>query len=129
MMKFVTACLLVVLTCSVGAAQPLSPDGEWLRDDGNARVRIAPCGEKLCATNVWIQDRSKGEEPGDQLIMTLARRSDTRLVGSAYDPKRNDTYSITIVVGATALTTRGCILLGLLCRDVNWTPAEKRRLE
>ena len=68
-------------------------DGVWSRDDGNARVRIAPCGDKTCATNVWIRDTSKGEAPGDQLIMSLKRSSDTEFSGTAYDPKRGMTYS------------------------------------
>jgi len=109
--------------CSAVAAQALSPDGIWVRDDGNARVQIAPCGSELCATNLWIKDTSKGEEAGDRLIMSLDRKSDSKLSGTAYDPKRDRTYAITVIVGRGSLTTRGCILRGLLCRDVNWAPA------
>lgn len=43
------------------AQQPADPSGVWLRDDGNARVRIAPCGSNICATNLWIGDTSRGE--------------------------------------------------------------------
>lgn len=121
--------VLLIVNSSLGAAQPLSPDGEWLRGDGNARVLIAPCGDKLCATNLWIRDTSNGEEVGDKLVLSLNRRSDTRFVGSAYDPKRNNTYSITVSVGARGLNTRGCILFGLLCRDVHWTLVETSRAE
>jgi uncharacterized protein (DUF2147 family) len=109
--------------CTALAAQERNPDGVWLRDDGNARVRIAPCGSKICATNLWIRDTSKGEEVGDRLVMTLNRKSDTKLAGTAYDPKRDRSYAITVIVGRDSLTTRGCILGGLLCRDVNWAPA------
>jgi uncharacterized protein (DUF2147 family) len=105
------------------AAQERSPDGVWQRDDGNARVRIAPCGSKLCATNLWIKDTSKGEEVGDRLVMTLNRKSDTKLTGTAYDPKRDRNYALTVIVDSDSLITRGCILGGLLCRDVNWAPA------
>ena len=105
------------------AAQDRSVGGVWLRDDGNARVRIAPCGSKLCATNLWIKDTSKGEEVGDRLVMTLNRKSPTKLTGTAYDPKRDKNYAITLVVDSGSLITRGCILGGLLCRDVNWAPA------
>lgn len=95
-----------------------------MRDDGNARVRFAPCGSKLCATNLWIRDTSKGEDVGDRLVMSLDRKSGTKLVGTAYDPKRDKTYAVTVIVGRNQLTTRGCILGGLLCRDVTWTPAK-----
>lgn len=116
---------IFVLTCCIAiSAQAGDPDGVWMRDDGNARVKIAPCGSHLCATNLWIKDTSKGEEVGDRLIMSLERKSDTELSGSAFDPKRDRTYSMTLIIGKNELTTRGCIIGGLLCRDVNWAPAQ-----
>jgi uncharacterized protein (DUF2147 family) len=119
------AAMLALLPVSSGAvAEPLrSMDGVWLRDDGNARVRIAPCGSELCATNLWIKDTSKGEEVGDRLIMSLGRKSDSTFAGTAYDPKRDRSYSLTVIVGHDSLTTRGCILGGLLCKGVSWVPA------
>jgi uncharacterized protein (DUF2147 family) len=94
--------------------------GVWMRDDGNARVRIAPCGDKTCATNLWIGDTSKGEAPGDRLVMTLKRSSDTEFSGDAYDPKRGMTYSVDITIGNQAMTTRGCILVRLVCKTIRW---------
>ncbi|MBE0702629.1 MAG: DUF2147 domain-containing protein [Bradyrhizobiaceae bacterium] len=112
--------ILYLIGCTALAAQERSPDGVWLRDDGNARVRIAPCGSKICATNLWIKDASKGEEVGDRLVMSLDRMSETKLAGTAYDPKRDRSYALTVIVGHNSLITRGCILRGLLCRNVNW---------
>ena len=112
--------ILYLVGCTALAAQERSPDGVWLRDDGNARVRIAPCGSKICATNLWIKDASKGEEVGDRLVMSLDRMSETKLAGTAYDPKRDRSYALTVIVGHNSLITRGCILRGLLCRNVNW---------
>ncbi len=112
--------ILYLIGCTALAAQERSPDGVWLRDDGNARVRIAPCGSKICATNLWIKDASKGEEVGDRLVMSLDRMSETKLAGTAYDPKRGRSYALTVIVGHNSLITRGCILRGLLCRNVNW---------
>jgi uncharacterized protein (DUF2147 family) len=109
-----------VYAASTAPALSAEMNGVWLRDDGNARVRIAPCGDKICATNLWIKDRSKGEEPGDQLVMTLSRKSPTTFSGSAFDPKRDRTYAITVQMSDEALVTRGCVLAGLLCRDVHW---------
>ncbi len=118
--------LLAVAFASFWAASASATDidGTWLRDDGNARVRIAPCGDKICATNLWIGDTSKGEAAGDKLILTLARQADGTYSGTAYDPKRDKTFSMTITAKPGALTTRGCIVGGLLCRDVNWKAAE-----
>ncbi|MGE6784518.1 DUF2147 domain-containing protein [Ensifer adhaerens] len=105
------------------AQQAADPSGVWLRDDGNARVEIAPCGDNICATNLWIGDTSKGEAAGDRLVMSLEAKSADTLSGTAYDEKRDRTYSITVKVANDALVTRGCILGGVLCRDVHWKPA------
>lgn len=115
---------LALAASPAGGAAAGNIDGTWLRDDGNARVRIAPCGDKICATNLWIGDTSKGEAAGDKLVMTLARQPDGTFSGSAYDPKRDWTYSMTITAKPGALITRGCILGRLICRDVNWKAAD-----
>ena len=110
-----------VAASSAGAAEL---NGVWMRDDGNARVRIAPCGDKICATNLWIGDTSKGEAVGDKLVMTLERQPDGSFSGTAYDAKRDWSFSMKIEATAKALTTHGCLLGKLLCRDVNWKAAE-----
>lgn len=122
MTRLLLALALAAIAIEGAAASDM--DGTWLRDDGNARVRIAPCGDKICATNLWIGDTSKGEAAGDKLVMTLARQPDGTFSGNAYDPKRDWTYSMTITATPGALTTRGCIVGRLICRDVNWKAAE-----
>lgn len=122
MTRLLLALALAAIAIEGAAASDI--DGTWLRDDGNARVRIAPCGDKICATNLWIGDTSKGEAAGDKLVMTLARQPDGTFSGNAYDPKRDWTYAMTITATPGALTTRGCIVGGLICRNVNWKAAE-----
>ena len=116
--------VLALIAFSAHSAAANDLGGTWLRDDGNARVRIAPCGDKTCATNLWIGDTSKGEAAGDKLVMTLARQPDGTFSGNAYDPKRDWTYSMTITATPGALTTRGCLVGRLICRDVNWKAVE-----
>ena len=119
-----TAFSALMLTAAASQAQQSAdPSGVWLRDDGNARVRIAPCGRNICATNLWIRDTSKGEEAGDRLIMSLQPKSPDTLSGTAFDEKRERTYSITVQVSDNALLTRGCILGGVLCKNVRGQPA------
>jgi uncharacterized protein (DUF2147 family) len=108
----------------MAGAEAADMEGVWSRDDGNARVRIAPCGEKTCATNVWIRDTSKGEAPGDQLVMSLKRSSNTEFSGTAYDSKRGMTYSIDVTVGNRTMKTRGCVLARLLCKTVGWAQVQ-----
>jgi uncharacterized protein (DUF2147 family) len=119
-----TAFSALMLTAAASQAQQSAdPSGVWVRDDGNARVRIAPCGRNICATNLWIRDTSKGEEAGDRLIMSLRPKSPDTLSGTAFDEKRERTYSITVQVSDNALLTRGCILGGVLCKNVRWQSA------
>lgn len=114
------AALALVLATSAPALS--EPYGLWLRDDGNARVEIAPCGDNLCATNVWIGDTSGGEEVGDRLVMSLNPAGSNRLTGNAYDPKRDMRYAITLSYDGSTMQTRGCVA-AILCRSVNWTAA------
>lgn len=111
---------LAFASAGVAYADP-SADGIWMRGDGNARVEIAPCDGKLCATNLWIKDTSKGEEVGDKLVMDVKPSSENTLKGTAYDAKRDATYSLSIKVTQAKLVTRGCIAGGVLCKSVNWS--------
>lgn len=118
----VLAAAFFVVSTPASFAEP-NADGVWMRGDGNARVEIAPCGDKLCATNLWIKDTSKGEEVGDKLVMDVKPSSENTLKGTAYDAKRDATYTLSIKVAQARLTTRGCIAAGILCKSVNWTRA------
>ncbi len=108
---------------SAFAASAPDPSGTWNRGDGNAKVRIAPCGSNICATNVWIKDTSGGEAVGDKLVMTLKPKSADTLSGKAYDTKRSMTYAIQLKVAGQSLVTRGCVVGGLVCKSVNWSRA------
>jgi uncharacterized protein (DUF2147 family) len=124
MLKLKLATVLAVLMATGQAySSGQSIHGTWMRGDGNARVRIAACGQSLCATNVWIGDAGGGEEVGDRLVMTVEPDARGRLSGTAFDPKRDLTNSIRIDMREASLVTRGCILGGLLCRSVDWSRA------
>jgi uncharacterized protein (DUF2147 family) len=96
-------------------------DGNWARGDGNAKVEIAPCGAQICATNTWIKPGSGSEKAGDKLVMTIDRTADGSYSGTAFDPQRNMTFKITVVVAEKKMTTKGCVAGGILCRAVNWS--------
>ncbi len=119
-----TTATWLILSASVTEAAGLEPAGIWMRGDDNAKVDIGPCQvdgvSKICATNLWIKDSSKGEAVGDRLIMTMKWTADNKLTGEAYDPKRDRSYSIVMTIGSDRMTTRGCVFLGLLCKTVSW---------
>ena len=122
MMKLRSA-LAIVGVIAAPAAGAAGLEGTWLRGDGNARVRIAPCGDKMCATNVWVRDSSSGEAVGDRLVMTLSRTGNGTFSGTAFDPKRSLSMSMTITESEGVLSSRGCLVGRVLCREMNWRAA------
>ncbi len=117
------ACLILALTPNLAQANALTPMGNWSRGDGKAKVRIEPCGKDICAINTWIKAGNRDEKVGDTLVMTVTQ-ADTTWAGKAYDPQRKLTYRLTMVVGEKTMTTRGCVLGGLICKGTNWTRIE-----
>lgn len=95
--------------------------GNWARGDGKARVKIAGCGKDICATNTWIKPGTAKEKTGDRLVMSINETSDGQYSGTAFDPQRNLTYKISVKVDGDKMTTNGCVLAGLLCRNVGWS--------
>ena len=63
---------------------------------------------------------------GDRLVLTLEQASDGVLTGEGYDPKRDLTVKVRLEVSETRLVSRGCILLGLLCKTVSWQRVDER---
>jgi uncharacterized protein (DUF2147 family) len=110
---------IVLLSAGPVMAEP-SMLGLWARGDGKAVVRIEHCGANLCAINTWIRAGTKNEKAGDKLILTVAPSGPSLMTGQAFDPQRNLTYRMRIEVGERTMSSRGCILAGLLCRSMSW---------
>jgi len=122
-MTLTAAALAVVMSHALADAEAGGPDiaGDWLRSDGSARIHIASCGSQMCATNTWIKDESSGESVGDRLVMTLRPQGGSRLVGAAFDVRRNMIYSLRISIdNRDSMKTHGCIIDGIVCKTMNW---------
>lgn len=123
MMKIMLATAAASLTafsvCAVAHAVDI--DGQWARGDGNAQVRIASCGSDICAINTWIKPGTPKEKKGDKLVMSIKRGADGVYSGTAFDPQRDMSYKLTVTVNGDKMTTRGCIVAGLLCKAIDWT--------
>jgi len=118
-MRFKKSLLAAVLVAQSSTVAAQSPLGHWLRGDGNARVRIAECGESFCATNTWVRNPGS-ERVGHVLVLKVRKLAASFWKGSAYDPQRKLNLSMQMTVGVWSMTTNGCILGGLLCRTVSW---------
>ena len=128
-----------ILAARAAAADPA--EGEWLVQDGNARVRIAPCAgrpERLCGAVVWLgQPR---DEDGDirvddhnpdpafrnRPLLGLELIRDFRSAGPGrweggkiYDPNTGRTYASRMrVLADGALKVDGCVLM--FCQGQTW---------
>lgn len=103
------------------AAGDPSPFGLWARGDGKAKVRVERCGANLCATNTWIRQGTKGEKAGDILVMSIKPDDPGHWSGTAFDRQRDLTYRMTLNVGPRQMTTEGCVLAGIVCKEMGWT--------
>ena len=119
--SMVAALSLFILTSPALATAALADitSGVWSRGDGNARVKISPCGAALCPINVWIKSPGS-ENVGDRLVMNVKQTAPGKYAGTAYDPKRNLRFSTTITVNGNRMTTSGCVLGGIICKSQQW---------
>jgi len=99
--------------------------GDWTRSDGNARVHIASCGGRICATNTWAREDEDGWVVGDQIVITLTPvgQSQSAFAGFAYDAKRDRKYSVRVSLENGTLKTQGCLMAGIICKSTVWTRA------
>lgn len=111
----------VLLFPAAALAGPNDIFGTWLRGDGAARVKMAACGNDICATNLWIKDPAgQKEKVGDRLVFRIAPKGDG-WSGSGYDPQRNLNLSATLKAAGDSMQTTGCVLGDIICRSTQWT--------
>jgi uncharacterized protein (DUF2147 family) len=111
----------VVLAVSLPAAPAFAdPSGVWLRDNGNARVRIARCGDAFCGTLVWVKDPDSPSKVGQRVFYDMKASGDNAWSGRAFNPEDGKTYAGKLSLSGSTMTTSGCVLGGMICRSVSW---------
>ncbi len=115
--RFATLLAGAVLATTPALADP---SGTWLRDNGNSRVRVAPCGDSLCGTIVWLKDAEGPSKVGQRVFFDMKPDGANKWSGKAFNPEDGKTYSGTMSLSGSSLTTAGCVLGGMICRSVNW---------
>ena len=118
---FKTNLLAPTLLAATGAPALADPTGTWLRDTGNSRVRVSPCGASLCGSIIWLKDDSGPSKVGQRVFYDMVKSGDNTWSGQAFNPEDGKTYSGKMVVSGSSMTTSGCVLGGLICRSVKWS--------
>jgi uncharacterized protein (DUF2147 family) len=119
-LAFATLSGLTLLTPAKSADGIITSYGTWARSDGDSKVRIAPCGRAICATNIWIRDPGSSEKVGDILEIKLSGEGSV-FKGTAYDKQRNLTLTFEMNISKNSLTTKGCVLGGIICKTAAWS--------
>jgi uncharacterized protein (DUF2147 family) len=127
-MRSIRATCRLILAGGALAALPLTvaaqdATGVWTRENGESRVRIAPCGASLCGTIVWLKKAGGPAKVGQRVFYDMKPNGSGAWAGKAFNPEDGKTYSGKMTLSGNRLTTAGCTLGGLVCRSVNWSRA------
>jgi uncharacterized protein (DUF2147 family) len=117
-------------------ADPKSPLGEWITEDGQGRVRIRSCGRALCGvvssadpndTDRHNPDASERNRPllGLPVLIDMKPARSNRWEGQIYNAKNGKTYASNISLkNPDLLRVEGCVFGGLFCGGQDWTRAK-----
>lgn len=110
-----------VMIAAASGALAQDASGTWLRDSGASRVRIAPCGDALCGTIVWLKDSSGPAKVGQRVFYDMKPNGAGSWAGKAFNPEDGKTYSGKMSLSGGTLTTAGCAMGGMICKSSTWT--------
>lgn len=114
-------------------------EGVWLTENGGAHIEIAPCGESMCGTIIWLKepnrldgtpkrdinnpDESRHVNPiiGLQMISGFEKEEPGVWEdGEIYDPESGKTYDSNMMSkDPDTLEVEGCVLF--FCQEQTWT--------
>ncbi len=140
-----TRTLVIAVTAAVLAATPAlaqgasEPNGVWLTQAGDARVKISKCGGGICGVIVGLKDPvdpatgkpqidDKNPNPalkkrpmiGLPLFSAMQPAAANKWSGQIYNADDGGTYASSIsVAGPDTLRVEGCV--GALCGGETWT--------
>ena len=123
----VIAAMLMIGAVSAAPASDPSYLGAWGRADGKTHIRVEPCGESVCGVNTWVWPGMKHEKVGDRLVLKISPAGASHWTGSAFDPQRNQRYTVSVHVADKRMTTDGCVMGGLVCQSMRWTRLDRWR--
>jgi uncharacterized protein (DUF2147 family) len=96
--------------------------GEWLRDDGAAKIRFSACGgDALCGFLAWKRDPNAGAKIGEQVFFDMKPNGPDAWAGTAFNPVDGKSYNGKMTLSGDHLTTAGCVFGGLICKSFGWS--------
>lgn len=133
--------LAVLLVLNSGAAMAGDPSGDWLVEDGEARIRIAICSGALWGVVGWEKtpgkdshnpDPAKRSRPtlGIPILINMKPAGTDKWSGQIYNAKNGKMYQASVDLQSdSALKVRGCVMGGLFCGGETWSRAARASAE
>lgn len=139
-LKFLYGLTAISFVASAASAHAADPAGLWLTADGEAKVRIYPCGQALCGKLAWLKEpddpdthapkldkfnknASRRARPVFGLDIISGMRPDGKpneWAGSLYNPEDGNMFTGTLTVqDALNMKLQGCVL-AIFCRSEIW---------
>ena len=141
---FMIAMVAAALIAAPAKAQAAGPDGIWLTQAGDAKVRVSKCGAGICGVVVWLRDpidsaTGKAQVDDKNPNPALARRpiiglslfagmrpsGPEKWSGQIYNADDGNSYASNVSVsGPGTLKVEGCVGAGL-CGGETWSRATR----
>ncbi|MGO9390986.1 DUF2147 domain-containing protein [Rhodoblastus sp.] len=118
-MKKLRLALLGLMVAQASAAAAGDILGNWERVDGKSGIRMSPCGDAVCGHITSVRDANSPAKVGQRVFFGL-KPSGNGWSGEAFNPDDGKTYSGNVTVAGSSMTTKGCVLGGLVCKSVDW---------
>jgi uncharacterized protein (DUF2147 family) len=120
MMRRSVLTLLALAACA-NVAHAGDVSGVWLHEDGDSKVRFAPCGAAICGTITWLRGKDPEAKVGQRVFYDMVPAGDNVWTGKAFEPASGKEYAGKMTLSGDRLTTAGCVFGGLICKSIVWT--------
>ncbi|MFZ0763382.1 DUF2147 domain-containing protein [Bradyrhizobium sp.] len=137
------AVLLSVTPAKAQSSAVGNPDGIWLTQAGDAKIRISRCGAGICGVIVWLKEPidpatgkpqvdDKNPNPalakrpiiGLSLFSRMRSTGPHQWSGQIYNADDGKTYASKVsVTGPATLKVEGCV--GALCGSEDWSRSSR----
>jgi uncharacterized protein (DUF2147 family) len=132
---------LVALGFAMGAGQAAHANdavGVWLTDEGKAKVRLSPCGGRLCSEIIWLREATDesgkplrdhlNPDPrlrnrpilGMEILQNLQPAGHNQWDGHIYNPENGKLYIAHVTIAGSYMRLKGCVSWGWPCGEQTW---------
>jgi uncharacterized protein (DUF2147 family) len=129
----IMALLAVLTTLSIAPASAGDPSGDWLVENGEARIRVAFCAGSLWGVVSWEKNpggkdtvnpdpaKRSRDTLGMPILIDMKPAGGDKWAGQIYNAKDGKMYQASVSLESdNALKVRGCVLGGLFCGGETW---------